>query len=150
MKKILLATASMAFLIAASCQNRENNTPEEGENVLAQNNMVENQAVKTNSQSEGKTIHLTAAEFKQKVMDYETNSTTWVFEGDKPCIVDFYADWCRPCKIVAPILEDLAKEYAGKINIYKVDTQKEQELAAMFGIQSIPHFYCVPWKATPK
>lgn len=75
--------------------------------------------------------------FKEKVFNFETN-TEWDFAGDKPAILDFYADWCGPCKTLAPIFEELSKEYEGKIDFYKIDTEKEQELAGMFGIRSIP------------
>jgi thioredoxin 1 len=80
---------------------------------------------------------LTEGTFKEKVFNYEANKD-WKFEGELPCMIDFYADWCQPCKMVAPILEELQTEYDGKINIYKVDTEAEKNLAAMFGIQSIP------------
>ena len=83
-----------------------------------------------------KVQELTKAEFLKKVANYEASPNKWVYEGDKPCIVDFYATWCGPCKMVAPILEELAEEYAGKIDIYKVDTEKEEGLAASFGIRS--------------
>lgn len=83
------------------------------------------------------TIHLTSQEFKDKVFDYSTNKD-WDYKGELPAIIDFYADWCGPCKMVAPILEDLAKEYDGKLLIYKVNTDIEQELAYVFNIQSIP------------
>ncbi len=87
--------------------------------------------------------HLTKESFKNKVFDFESNQE-WSFAGDKPCIIDFYADWCNPCKVVAPILENLAEEYEGKVDIYKVDTEKEQELASMFNIRSIPSILFVP------
>jgi thioredoxin 1 len=93
--------------------------------------------------------NLTKETFRSKVFDYENNAE-WKFEGDKPCIVDFYADWCGPCKMVAPILEELSKEYEGKINIYKVDTEKERELSAAFGIRSIPSILFVPLDAQPQ
>lgn len=86
--------------------------------------------------------HLTLSTFKQKVFDYDSSSPK--LTGDLPCIIDFYADWCGPCKMIAPILEDLSKEYNGKINIYKVNTQDEQELAAKFGITGIPTIIFVP------
>jgi len=89
------------------------------------------------------TKNLTKQDFLEKVFNYEENKE-WKFEGDKPCIIDFYADWCGPCKMVAPILEELSEEYAGKVDIYKVDTEQEQELAAVFGIQSIPSMLFVP------
>lgn len=97
----------------------------------------------------GKTVQLTKDQFKQLVMNYEQNPQTWVFEGDKPCIVDFYADWCKPCKMIAPIMEELAAEYAGQINIYKVNTDQERELASVFGINSIPYVLFVPLQGDP-
>jgi thioredoxin 1 len=93
--------------------------------------------------------NLTKDTFISKVFDYE-NNTEWKFEGDKPCIIDFYADWCGPCKMVTPILEELSREYDGKINIYKVDTEKERELSAAFGIRSIPSILFVPKDAQPQ
>ena len=92
---------------------------------------------------------LTKDTFKEKVFDFEKNKE-WKFEGDLPCIIDFYADWCGPCKTVAPILEELATEYDGKLNIYKVDTEDQRELSAMFGIQSIPSLLFVPKDGQPQ
>lgn len=94
-------------------------------------------------------IYLTKAEFLNKVYNYEANPDVWKYEGDKPCIVDFYATWCGPCKALAPVLESLAKEYEGKINIYKVDVDKEADLAAKFGIQSIPTLLWIPQSGKP-
>jgi len=74
----------------------------------------------------------------------------WKYEGSLPAIVDFYADWCQPCKMVAPVLEDLASEYAGKIMIYKVNTEEQQELASVFGIQSIPTLIFIPKEGQPQ
>jgi thioredoxin 1 len=93
--------------------------------------------------------HLTKETFLNKVFNYEKNKE-WKFEGEKPCIIDFYADWCGPCKMVAPVLEDLAKDYRGKMDIYKVNTEEEQELAAAFGIRSIPSFLFIPVKGQPQ
>jgi thioredoxin len=93
--------------------------------------------------------HLTLDTFKTKVFNFEINKE-WKFEGDKPCIVDFYADWCGPCKMVAPIMEELSEEFKGKIDIYKVDTEAEQELAAVFGIQSIPSILFIPKSGQPQ
>ena len=94
-------------------------------------------------------VHLTAQDFKEKVFNYETGKE-WKYEGNLPAIVDFYADWCSPCKMVAPILEDLAYEYSGKIMVYKVNTENERELASVFGIQSIPTLLFIPKKGQPQ
>ncbi len=93
--------------------------------------------------------HLTKETFLTKVFNYE-NNREWKFEGELPCLIDFYADWCGPCKMVAPILEELAEEYKGKINIYKVDTEDQQELAAVFGIRSIPSLLFCPKEGQPQ
>jgi thioredoxin 1 len=95
------------------------------------------------------TEHLTIDTFKEKVFNFEKHED-WVFEGDKPCLIDFYADWCGPCKMVAPVLEELSEEYADEINIYKIDTEAEQQLAAMFGIRSIPSLLFVPQEGQPQ
>ncbi|HQH25663.1 MAG TPA: thioredoxin [Bacteroidales bacterium] len=95
------------------------------------------------------TEHLTKETFKSKVFDYENNKE-WKFEGDKPCIIDFYADWCAPCKMVAPVLEELSEDFNGKLDIYKVNTEEEQELAAIFGIRSIPSILFVPVGGQPQ
>lgn len=94
--------------------------------------------------------HLTVDTFKEKVYNYEENPETWTFEGDLPCIVDFYADWCRPCKLIAPIMEELAVEYEGKINVYKVNTEKARELSRVFGIKSIPAVLFIPMEGKPQ
>jgi thioredoxin len=94
-------------------------------------------------------LHLTTQEFKDKVFNYETEKE-WKYKGELPAIIDFYADWCGPCKMVAPILEDIAKDYGGKIVVYKVDTESEQELASVFGIQSIPTLLFVPKDGQPQ
>jgi len=95
------------------------------------------------------TTVLTKQTFLEKVFNYEVNKE-WKFEGDLPCIIDFYADWCQPCKMVAPILEELSDEFAGKINIYKVNTEVEQELAGAFGIRSIPSMLFCPKDGQPQ
>lgn len=95
------------------------------------------------------TVHLTSKDFKEKVFNYESGKE-WKYEGTLPAIVDFYADWCQPCKMVAPVLEDLAREYAGQIMVYKVNTEEEQELASVFGIQSIPTLLFIPKEGQPQ
>jgi len=92
---------------------------------------------------------LTKDSFLKKVFNYEKNKE-WKFEGKLPCIIDFYADWCAPCRMVEPILKELAQEYQGKLKIYRVDTQAQQELAATFGIQSIPSMLFVPLNDKPQ
>lgn len=93
--------------------------------------------------------HLTKETFKEKVFNFELNKE-WKFEGTTPCMIDFYADWCGPCKMVAPLLEELQKEYGENLVIYKVDTEAERELASMFGIQSIPSLLFVPVDGQPQ
>lgn len=114
--------------------------------------VTENKFKKTDSNKINKKNnmeYLTEQTFKEKIFNYETNKE-WKYEGDAPCIVDFYADWCGPCKMISPILEELATEYEGKIKIYKVDTDKEQNLAALFGIRSIPSLLFIPKEGTPQ
>lgn len=97
-----------------------------------------------------KTIHLTKAEFLAKVANYETNPTEWKYLGDKPALIDFYADWCGPCKAIAPTLEELAAEYGNELYIYKINTETEPELATAFGIRSIPSLLFVPMDGQPQ
>ena len=92
---------------------------------------------------------LTKETFFEKVFNFEKNKE-WKFEGDIPCFIDFYADWCGPCKALAPILEEIGEDYQGKINVYKVDTEAEQELSAAFGIRSIPSMLFCPMDGEPQ
>ena len=93
--------------------------------------------------------HLTNDTFKEKVFNYSDNKE-WKFEGNKPAVIDFYADWCGPCKMVSPVLDELSNEFDGQIDIYKVDTEKERELAGAFGIQSIPSILFIPNDGQPQ
>ena len=144
-KKLVLVAIVFAA-ISAGCSNgtakTENSAGKEEKSVAVKSDTKD-------KKSDTKAIHLTNAEFKAKVFDYEKNKE-WKYEGDKPCIIDFYADWCGPCKLVAPILEELAKEYDGKIIVYKINTEKERELASAFGIRSIPSLLFVPAKGQPQ
>ncbi len=97
-----------------------------------------------------KVTHITQAEFFKKVWDYRADSKNFKYAGDKPCIIDFYASWCGPCKMLSPILEELAAEYAGKIYIYKVNTEAERQLAADFAIRSLPTILFIPMNGQPQ
>jgi len=134
MKKLTLILL-MAGLIFTSCNGQQ--AAKQSDNKL-------------NTENKMKTIHLTKAEFLKKVANYEANPNEWKYLGDKPAIVDFYASWCGPCKTIAPILEELAAEYGDKIYIYKINTEEEEELAAAFGIRSIPSLLFIPMNGKPQ
>ena len=121
-KSILIAIAILAFGFTANAQEKK---------------------------EESKVKHLTYKEFLSKVWDFENDPTTFKYKGKLPAIVDFYADWCGPCRRVAPIMEKLAKEYDGKLLVYKVDTQQERELAAAFQVKSIPMVLFIPTEGQP-
>ena len=140
MKKILMGVLSA--LILAACGGAS-----EARSAQNENQQNEQQSKTTTVM---KPIHLTKAEFLKKVVDYEGNPTEWKYLGEKPAIIDFYASWCGPCKRVAPILDELAAEYGDKIDIYKIDTEQEQELAAALGIRSIPTWVFVPMEGKPQ
>ena len=97
-----------------------------------------------------KTVSLTKTDFLKKVYDFENSPSEWKYLGDKPALIDFYATWCGPCRTIAPILDELAAEYGDSIVIYKVDTEKEPELAALFGVRSIPTLVFVPMDGKPQ
>jgi thioredoxin len=139
--KRYVTLAIMALFVLTSCQAKQ---PDDS------NVKTTSTTNTTNSTKKMGTIHLTKTEFLEKVVNYETNPTEWKYLGDKPCLIDFYADWCGPCKAVAPVLEELAKEYDGQIYIYKINTDQEQELAGAFGIRSIPSLLFVPMEGQPR
>jgi thioredoxin 1 len=93
--------------------------------------------------------HLTKETFIEKIFDYE-KETEWKYKGERPAIIDFYADWCGPCKMVAPVIEQLSEEYKGLVDVYKIDTEDQQELASVFGIRSIPSLLFIPVGAQPQ
>jgi thioredoxin len=133
MKSISIVILSMFIL---SCNAQQNNKNKGKETTTKETKM--------------KPIQLNKADFLAKVANYETNPKEWKYLGDKPAIIDFYADWCGPCRAVAPILEELAAEYGDKIYIYKIDTEREKELAGAFGIRSIPSLLFIPMKGQPQ
>lgn len=143
----LVAAVALVFTLA-SC----NNAGQKTDSTNSETNNEETNVIKTkdNMTTAKKTIQLSRADFLAKVANFEESPEKWVYLGDKPCIIDFYADWCGPCKMVAPILEELANEYDGEIYIYKVDTEAEQQLAAEFGIRSIPSLLFVPMGEAPQ
>lgn len=140
MKKLTLTIVLVLSLVTVYAFTADKNVKQE---TKKENNN------KTEKRKMG-TIHLTKDEFLKKVVDYENNPNEWKYLGDKPAIIDFYADWCGPCKMIAPVLEELAAEYADEIYIYKIDTEKERELAAAFGIRSIPTLLFVPMGEAPQ
>ncbi len=132
MKKIFVALAVLASFAACS------------------QGKVDKTNINTKNEDKMTTIHLTKADFLSKVANYETTPNEWKYLGDKPALIDFYADWCGPCKAIAPILEELAAEYGDSIYIYKINTDKEQELASLFGIRSIPSLLFIPQNGQPQ
>jgi thioredoxin len=136
MKKLIGGALMLILITVTACAGKAND----------KNNEVNN----SKETKKMGTIHLTKAEFLAKVANYEANPTEWKYLGDKPCIIDFYANWCGPCKTIAPILEELAKEYDGQIYIYKVNTEEEMELASAFGIRSIPSLLFCPIGENPQ
>ena len=121
-----------------SCTGSDNSSKD-----ATENNTENTEKDNTNLNSSAEVIQLTTEEFKTKVFNYDTNET-WNYLGDLPCVIDFYADWCKPCRMVAPIMDELAKEYDGKVIFYKIDVDKEGGLSGYFGIQSIPSVLFIP------
>lgn len=145
MRNLILSLATLTVVTLSACSSQAT----EKENKKAENTATENPAPTASENHEG-AIHLTKDDFLKKVMDYENNPNEWVYLGDKPAVIDFYADWCRPCKIAGPILEELAVEYKDDIYVYKINTEEERELAAAFGIRSIPAFLFIPKNGKPQ
>lgn len=144
MKKLVLVLVVAVFSLQ-SCNASQKNNNSNGDS----DNTAPAQTVSVSENSEAGSVKLTKEVFLDKVWDYENSPKEWNFKGDKPALIDFYADWCGPCKIASPILEEVAKEYDGKITVYKVDTQVERELASVFGISSIPAFLYIPMDGKP-
>ena len=140
MKRLFLFSIAIGFIGLTSCSGNS----QQSKNGAKKEVSTQQNTKKMNVEE------LTADTFKQKVMNYDKHPNEWVFEGSRPAIIDFYATWCGPCKQVAPIVEQVANDYAGKIDVYKIDVDKQQELAALFGVQSIPTILFVPKEGTPQ
>ena len=140
MKNFRTILLLLAAVVAVSCSNSTETKAQSDKSSQSTEVVAE----------EGKTIHMNKEMFIERVMDFETNKEQWVYRGDKPAVIDFYADWCKPCKLIAPIMDELAEEYKGQIYIYKVDTQVERELASIFGIRSIPAVLFIPMEGKPQ
>ena len=140
MKNFRTILLLLAAVVAVSCSNSTETKAQSDKSSQSTEVVAE----------EGKTIHMNKEMFIERVMDFETNKEQWVYRGDKPAVIDFYADWCKPCKLIAPIMDELAEEYKGQIYIYKVDTQVERELASVFGIRSIPAVLFIPMEGKPQ
>ena len=140
MKNFRTILLLLAAVVVVSCSNSTETKAQSENNTPSTEAVVE----------EGKTIHMNKEMFIERVMDFETNKEQWIYRGDKPAVIDFYADWCKPCKLIAPIMDELAEEYKGQIYIYKVDTQVERELASVFGIRSIPAVLFIPMEGKPQ
>jgi thioredoxin len=147
MKRITSLLAFFVFIAitASACSNV--NSENEGEVKETKTLVAENPSGEAD---EAKPEYLTKETFKEKIWDYEANPQEWIYEGSEPAIIDFYADWCKPCKMVAPILDEISTEYAGKVKVYKIDTQVQRELAALFQVTSIPAFLYIPVDGKPQ
>lgn len=157
MKNTFLGLIFLSIIWLSSCGSSlksEPNSESESSNAVIAEQAVslegDNKTSTPTAGSEGQVVQLTKAVFLEKVYDYEKNPKQWTFKGDKPCIIDFYADWCKPCKMIAPIMAELAEKYKGEIIIYKVNTDQERELAQFFGIRSIPTIYFCPADGDPQ
>lgn len=138
MKKVTFFILFIAVFALNGCGGNGNETP------------AQSTSTEVNAAVEGQVVYLSTEQFKKLVWDYKQNPDTWVFKGNLPVIIDFYADWCRPCKMVAPIMDELAATYKGKVVFYKVNTDMERELATTFQIRSIPAILYVPKDGKPQ
>ncbi|MDY2828292.1 MAG: thioredoxin [Sodaliphilus sp.] len=142
-KKLLLIVAIVFIGLSACSQNKDKTR------TKATKAKTEKTTTAATDTATGKVIFLTTAEFKKKVIDFEKHPNEWVFEGKKPAIIDFFATWCGPCRRMSPTVDKIAKDYAGKIDVYKIDIDKEKQLAMVFGIQSVPTILFVPVTGKP-
>ncbi|HTX87778.1 MAG TPA: thioredoxin domain-containing protein [Bacteroidales bacterium] len=137
MKKAILILALFAFIGGSACSSNGNDKNPGDSDVQQQT-------------SAGNVAQLGGGQFRQYIWDYKASPASWSYKGDMPAIVDFYADWCVPCRRVAPIMSELAREYQGKIRIYRVNTDAEKELSGVFNISSIPAVLFIPASGKPE
>ncbi len=142
MKKLSIIMILFFAANLMACSN-SNGSEKEG-------NQAKTEVSNNNNTGNATPEHLTYDDFLKKVWNFEANPQEWIYEGDVPCVIDFYATWCGPCKRVAPIMEDLAKEYDGKLKVYKIDVDQEKQLASVFRVRSIPSVLFVPKKGKPQ
>jgi len=126
---------SMSLMVFFGCKSGEPDTSESKTSIKQE---IQNQV-----------IYLTNETFKQKVFNYDLE-TEWKYSGNQPAIIDFYADWCAPCRQISPVIEELAREYHGRITVYKVDTEKERQLAQNLGVQALPTVLLIPLEGQPQ
>lgn len=142
MKRLFLTLLSAAILISACGNQNKGVKQNNGKEAVNSNTAITASAAKGSE-------FLTRDEFIQKVWDFTKSPNDWKYLGSKPAIIDFYADWCGPCRIAGPILEEIGSEYDGKIVIYKINTDQERELAQVFRITGIPAFLYIPASGKP-
>ena len=143
MRKLSVFLALTLSITAFSCTNMKGNQENNTTGVVTESGSLSDDNEKTAPE------YLTYDTFLEKVWNFEKNPQEWVYEGDIPCVIDFYADWCKPCKLVAPIMDEMAVTYKGKVKIYKINVDKEKKLASVFGIRSIPSVLFAPTKGQP-
>lgn len=145
----IIAAALLTLLV--SCNGRNTNGSKAGDKTHVANVATQQKEQQVKQQKKGKKMvtELTAETFKARIMDYSNHPDKWSYKGTRPAVIDFYATWCGPCKATAPVVEKLADEYDGKIDFYKVDVDQQEELAALFGVQSIPTLLFIPTEGNP-
>lgn len=139
----------LAFILAIAVISLQSCNSSQAKDKSNEKQQTPAKNVSMQSGEDGGSVKLTKEQFIAQIWDYKSSPKEWKYKGTKPAIIDFYADWCGPCKIASPILEGISHEYAGKINVYKIDTDVEKELAQVFGISGIPAFLYIPMSGKP-